>query len=210
MNFFGGKFGRSKREGAKPLFLCQPFSSASLVNGSFAKISVLPKYVDSNEWLAANTLDFFNYINLFFGSVSEFCTAQACTVMNAGSNSCEYSWIDSQKRSVKIPAPQYIDYVMASVQTSLNDETIFPTKADMPFPKDFHATVKSIFKQLFRVLAHIYHSHYDTILHLSAEAHLNTLFAHFVCFARCFDLIDKKDMAPMAEYIQLLEELGRI
>nr|KAJ3422979.1 Maintenance of ploidy protein mob2 [Polyrhizophydium stewartii] len=125
-------------------------------------------------------------------------------------SSCEYSWIDSQKRSVKIPAPQYIDYVMASVQTSLNDETIFPTKADMPFPKDFHATVKSIFKQLFRVLAHIYHSHYDTILHLSAEAHLNTLFAHFVCFARCFDLIDKKDMAPMAEYIQLLEELGRI
>ncbi|KAI8917970.1 Mob1/phocein [Entophlyctis helioformis] len=208
MNFLTSKFGR-RRDGAKPLFLCQPFASASLVNGSFRKISALPKYVDGNEWLAANTMDFFTYINLFFGSVSDYCTPSSCAVMHAGLSN-EYYWVDSQKRSVKIPAPQYIDYVMAWVQNLLTDESIFPTKADMEFSKDFVATVKMIFKQLFRVLGHIYHTHYDKILHLSSEAHLNSLFAHFVCFAREFDLIDKKEMAPMADYIAFLEELGRI
>eukprot|EP00842_Homolaphlyctis_polyrhiza_P000107 jgi/Hompol1/1097/HPOL_001630-RA len=183
-------------------------------------------------------MDFFTYINLFFGSVSDFCSPSACPVMHGGVN-YEYSWIDSQKRSLKLPAPQYTDYVMAWVQNLVNDESIFPTKAgeyshircdirllvltdchdrtalslcdpDGEFPKDFQATVKLIFKQLFRVLAHIYHAHYDIILHLSSEAHLNTLFAHFVCFAREFDLLDKKEMAPMAEFIVLLEESGRI
>ncbi|KAJ8323915.1 hypothetical protein BDV3_002159 [Batrachochytrium dendrobatidis] len=209
MNFFSGKFGRSKRDGARPLFLCQPFSSASLVNGSFKKISMQPKYVDPNEWLAANTLDFFHYINMFFGSVSDFCTPASCPIMHAGA-ACEYTWVDSQKRSVKLAAPQYIDYAMAWIQSVLNDESVFPTKADVEFPKDFRATVRLIFKQLFRVMAHIYHAHYDTILHLSSEAHLNTLLAHYICFGRDFDLIDKKDTAPMADYILLLEEMGRI
>ncbi|KAH6561734.1 hypothetical protein BASA50_000500 [Batrachochytrium salamandrivorans] len=189
MNFFSGKFGRSKRDGARPLFLCQPFASASLVNGSFKKISSQPKYVDPNE--------------------CDSCTPALCPVMHAGS-ACEYTWVDSQKRNVKLTAPQYIDYAMAWVQDILNDETIFPTKADVEFPKDFRATVRLIFKQLLRVLAHIYHAHYDTILHVSSEAHLNTLLAHYVCFGRDFDLIDKKDTAPMADYITLLEEMGRI
>ena len=36
-----------------------------------------------------------------------------------------------------------------------------------------------IFKRLFRVYAHIYHSHFQKIVSLGAEAHLNT------CFSQC-------------------------
>jgi len=73
------------------------------------------------------------------------------------------------------------------------------------FPKDFINILRSIYKQLFRILAHIYWSHYDKILHLSCEGHLNTLFAHFICFAREFDLLDKKELAPMSDLIAELE-----
>lgn len=48
--------------------------------------------------------------------------------MHAGPGN-EYLWIDSQKRSVKMPAPQYIDYFLSWVQTIVTDEAQFPTKA---------------------------------------------------------------------------------
>jgi hypothetical protein len=44
----------SKKE-ETPLFLVAPFSSATLVNGSFRKLVALPKYILLDEWLAANS-----------------------------------------------------------------------------------------------------------------------------------------------------------
>jgi MOB kinase activator 1 len=207
--FFKGK----KKDVLKPIFLNQPFVSASLVNGSFKKLVQCPEYMDLNEWLAANVFDFFNYINLFYGSISEYCTWKECPSMTAGH--VEYPWIDSFKKSVKIPAPMYIDHVFTFIQNSTRDEFVFPTKAgnllelqvDSEFPKDFINTVKSIFKQLFRVIGHIYHSHYDKILHFSGEGHLNTLTAHFLAFSREFELIDKKELLPLQE---LLEEFDQV
>ena len=43
-------------------------------------------------------------------------------------------------------------------------------------------TVKTIFKRLFRVYAHIYHSHFKDVCALGEEAHLNTCFKHFMYF----------------------------
>ena len=37
---------------------------------------------------------------------------------------------------------------------------------DVPFPKNFRDVVKSIFKRLFRVYAHIYYSHFHKIVSL--------------------------------------------
>jgi hypothetical protein len=112
----------------KPLFLTEPYQNSSLVKGSFRKVSMLPKYVDENEWIASNTQDFINYIGQFYGTIGDFCTANTCPCMAAGQNN-EYFWIDSQRKSVKIPAPQYVDYVLSWVQTLLRDESIFPTKS---------------------------------------------------------------------------------
>ena len=54
--------------------------------------------------------------------------------------------------------------------------------AGAPFPSNFGDVVKTIFKRLFRVYAHIYHSHFQKIVNLKEEAHLNTCFKHFVLF----------------------------
>ena len=51
-----------------------------------------------------------------------------------------------------------------------------------PFPSNFRDVVKTIFKRLFRVYAHIYHSHFQKIVSLKEEAHLNTCFKHFILF----------------------------
>ena len=44
------------------------------------------------------------------------------------------------------------------------------------FPKVFDETVRTIVKRLFRVYAHIYHSHLQKVASLGEEAHLNTCF----------------------------------
>ena len=69
---------------------------------------------------------------------------------------------------------------------------LFPLCQGTPFPPNFKEVVKTIFKRLFRVYAHIYHSHFQKIVSLKEEDHLNTCFKHFILFTNEFGLIDKK------------------
>jgi MOB kinase activator 1 len=95
---------------------------------------------------------------------------------------------------------------MTWIQSQLDDEEVFPTRSGKEFPPDFDGVVRTIFRHLFRILAHIYQAHYEQVLHLEQERHLNTLFAHFICFVREFDL-DRREIGCLKELIeQLLNE----
>ena len=78
--------------------------------------------------------------------------------------------------------------------------------AGTPFPKNFQSIVKTIFKRLFRVYAHIYHSHFQKITSLGAEAHLNTCFKHFIYFVDEFKLIEAKELEPLKDLIDTLSK----
>jgi len=179
---------------AKPLYLCSPFVEAALVKGNFKTIVMLPKYVDIMEWVAVNIFDFYTNLNEFYGVITECCTAQACPTMSAG-QTLNYTWINQDRKSVNLAAPTYIDYVMTWIQNLINDEATFPTKAGREFPKSFPSTVKHVYRQLLRVFAHIYHSHFQQILHLRSEPHFNSLFAHFLSFGREYELLEIKDVS---------------
>lgn len=66
----------------------------------------------------------------------------------------------------------------------MEDNTLFPKDAGSTFPANFVDVVKRIFKRLFRVYAHIYHTHFVEMCNLKAEQHLNTCFKHFIFFAK--------------------------
>lgn len=66
----------------------------------------------------------------------------------------------------------------------IDDPSVFPGQFGEPFPPNFHDVVRTIFKRLFRVYAHIYHSHFKQVCSLGEEAHLNTCFKHFIIFIR--------------------------
>ncbi|KAG4304477.1 hypothetical protein PORY_002187 [Pneumocystis oryctolagi] len=221
-----GTYAQGSQQDSRKLFLCQPFIKTALVKGNFATIVALPKYIDLNEWLALNgtkkmlynpnitgrdadVFEFFTYLNQFYGVFAEFCTPQNCSSMSAGTN-VNYMWFDNNRKQIQLPAPQYIDYVLAWVNNRLSDENTFPTKAGHAFPPNFFVIVKSMYKQLFRVFAHIYHSHFDQILHLSLEAHWNSFFAHFISFGKEFELLDKYDIDPLRDLIDLMIKIGII
>ena len=105
-----------------------------------------------------SAVDFFNQINLLYGSIAEFCNNETCPVMNAGKKcvraasstrvACrgaehlrppgavatlhrfEYFWADGKniKNPIKCSAPDYMEHLMTWVQEQLDDETIFPNR----------------------------------------------------------------------------------
>ncbi|CCJ31331.1 unnamed protein product [Pneumocystis jirovecii] len=204
-----GNYAQGSQQDSRKLFLCQPFVKTALVKGNFATIVALPKYIDLNEWLALNVFEFFTYLNQFYAVFAEFCTPQNCPSMSAGTN-INYMWFDNNRKQIQLSAPQYIDCVLAWVNNRLSDENTFPTKAGHAFPPNFFIIVKSMYKQLFRVFAHIYYSHFDQILHLSLEAHWNSFFAHFISFGKEFELLDKHDIDPLRDLIDLMVKMGII
>uniref|UniRef100_A0A3B5MIA6 MOB kinase activator 1A n=2 Tax=Clupeocephala TaxID=186625 RepID=A0A3B5MIA6_9TELE len=181
-------------------------AEATLGSGNLRQAVMLPEGEDLNEWIAVNTVDFFNQINMLYGTITEFCTETSCPVMSAGPR-YEYHWADGTniKKPIKCSAPKYIDYLMTWVQDQLDDETLFPSKIGVPFPKNFMSVAKTILKRLFRVYAHIYHQHFDSVIQLQEEAHLNTSFKHFIFFVQEFNLIDRRELAPLQD---LIEKLG--
>lgn len=180
-------------------------AEATLGSGNLRNAVMLPEGEDLNEWIAVNTVDFFNQINMLYGTITDHCTPESCPVMSAGPK-FEYLWADgaSVKKPIKCSAPKYIDYLMSWVQDQLDDESLFPSKIGVPFPKNFVSIAKTMLKRLFRVYAHIYHQHFPQVVSLGEEAHLNTSFKHFIYFVQEFTLIEKRELAPLQELIDKL------
>lgn len=135
--------------------------------------------------------------------------------------SVEYTWSDSLSKKVRLSAPQYIDYMTTSIENTLNDESIFPTKSGREnkkvrmrellinkigadFSKELIPVIKRMFVEMFRLFAHIYHEHYDKVLSLNEEPHFNSLFAHFISFSKEFDLLERKELQPLSELIEVM------
>ncbi|XP_063552380.1 MOB kinase activator 3B isoform X3 [Gorilla gorilla gorilla] len=107
-------------------------AQASLNSGVDLKAAVqLPSGEDQNDWVAVHVVDFFNRINLIYGTICEFCTEQTCPVMSGGPK-YEYRWQDDlkYKKPTALPAPQYMNLLMDWIEVQINNEEIFPTCVD--------------------------------------------------------------------------------
>jgi MOB kinase activator 1 len=63
------------------------YAAATLGSGNLRLAVQLPDGEDLNEWIAVNTVDFFNQINMLFGTITDYCTQESCPVMSAGPKS---------------------------------------------------------------------------------------------------------------------------
>ncbi|KAL7835148.1 hypothetical protein SRHO_G00293950 [Serrasalmus rhombeus] len=77
--------------------------------------------------------------------------------------------------------------------------TGLPTAPGIPFPKNFIQICKKILCRLFRVFVHVYIHHFDRIIVMGAEAHVNTCYKHFYYFCTELNLIDRKELEPLKE-----------
>lgn len=179
------------------------YAEATLGSGDLGLAVKLPEGEDQSEWVAVNTVDFYNQINMLYGTIQDHCTEVSCPLMTAGPK-YEYHWSDGTAKPIKCSAPKYIELLMTWVQEQLEDEKIFPDKIGVPFPRNFMSICKNILKKLFRVYAHIYHCHFEIVIELGEEPHLNTSLKHFVYFCKEFLLIEHKQYAPLHDLIEKL------
>uniref|UniRef100_A0A7S2W3I1 Uncharacterized protein n=1 Tax=Mucochytrium quahogii TaxID=96639 RepID=A0A7S2W3I1_9STRA len=174
------------------------YTKRTLGSGNLRAAVTLPDNEEQNEWLAANTVDFFNEISLLYGLVAD--DAGKYTKPGDGfPPGFEYRWADGVNivKPMRCSSPEYVDYVMMWVEDQINNEDIFPVQETQAFPSDFKVYVRDIFKRLFRIFAIIYHRHFQTIEKLDAAAHLNTCFKHFMFFVLEFNLVDEKEMKAL-------------
>lgn len=109
----------------------------------------------------------------------------------------------------------------------MNDPRIFPQGIPAPssaaignvnkdwlgkvsgFPESFENDIKSLYRQMFRCYAHLYHGHWlEPFYHLGAYKELNTCFIHFVNVGKLFNLLDDKDLKPMQPLVDIWASKG--
>ena len=81
---------------------------------------------------------------------------------------------------------------MEWIETQINDENIFPVTTDVNFPKTFGTVCKKILTRLYRVFVHVYVHHFDRLMQIGAEPHVNTCYKHFYYFVKEFGLMHDK------------------
>ncbi|XP_011638365.1 MOB kinase activator-like 3 isoform X2 [Pogonomyrmex barbatus] len=155
-------------------------AQASLNSGiNLRSVVKLPPGEDLNDWIAVHA---------------------SCPTMSGGAR-FEYLWADGEKykKPTALPAPQYVTLLMDWIEAQINNEAVFPVSTDVPFPKTFVPLCRKILTRLFRVFVHVYIHHFDRIVAIGAEAHVNTCYKHFYYFVTEFDLINPKELEPLAE-----------
>uniref|UniRef100_A0A8C8AZ10 MOB kinase activator 3C n=1 Tax=Otus sunia TaxID=257818 RepID=A0A8C8AZ10_9STRI len=123
---------RKKFEPGTQRFELYKKAQASLKSGLDLKAVVqLPPGESINDWIAVHVVDFFNRINLIYGTMSEYCTEKSCPIMSGGLK-YEYRWQDDSKykKPTKLPAPQYMCMLMDWIEMLINNEDIFPTRIE--------------------------------------------------------------------------------
>lgn len=57
---------------------------STLGSGNVYEAVKLPPGEDIREWLAVNTVDFYNAISVLYVTLMDYCTASKCPLMTAG------------------------------------------------------------------------------------------------------------------------------
>lgn len=205
--------GKGKKSDKKPVVKEErpPYLNPDLCHPTPAGISLhqvvhLPPQIDQREWVATQVISLFHNINLEYGTMSEFCTAETCPTMQ-GAAQTQYMWLDDRGKKLKCTAPQYIDYVMTYCQKCVSNEKLFPTKYAQSFLPTFYTDIQKMLRFLFHVLSHMYSAHFTRLQQFGLHGHLNIIFMHFILLVREFDLLELKEISPLDDLIDMMEIL---
>ncbi|CAM0142230.1 unnamed protein product [Umbelopsis sp. WA50703] len=175
-------------------------ASKMLTADNLRRVIQLPEGETEQDWITINLLEFFQHTMSLYATIADSCTPSTCPSMTAGSN-YEFFWAQDGKKPIKVSAPHYVDLLRTWVISSLQDGQLIPQQPGEPFPKDFLFRIRTIYKRLFRIYAHMYHSHIHQIELLDERLVFDISCKHFIMFAKEFSLIDQNSMAPLSELI---------
>lgn len=150
------------------------------------------------------------------------------------SSNHSFTWLNKNREPVEVPAFEYMTLMQRWISGKIDDTAIFPTDTNgvsfshnaqlssnplsplanpgdkdwggkrSGFPENFIEVCQMIFRQMFRVYAHLYWAHFiDPFYHLNLEKQLNSCFSHFVMSACALDMLKPAELDPMQPLIDL-------
>lgn len=186
------------------------FTLKTLGSGDITGAVKLPPGEELNEWIAANTVDFYNELSLMWGIICDV----GVPPMEPGegfppgfqylrsASTPTAAMLFKNNTNTSCSGPEYIDFVMSWVDKEISDGVLFPRNASTPFPKNFMQSVRVIYTRLFRIFAIVYYHHYAQLEESGAVSHLNTSFKHFIFFIWEYDLVSEAEQEALAEIIK--------
>ncbi|EME49560.1 hypothetical protein DOTSEDRAFT_122217 [Dothistroma septosporum NZE10] len=215
-----------------PPFFFREAYCGFIVKGNFMTLGAKPHMLEEGEWIAHQVVEQNRLLGGMVKMVQTedrttgvpICNVKDCPTMSAGPMT--WTWIDTRSQPINLPAPTYIKHIQTWVAGKIQDESILPTSnfqtapplpdpqqvANDPnhwlgkssgFPQRLEAEVKNMYKQMFRIYAHLYWQHWLQFWDLSAYRDLNTCFIHFINVGRIFGLLPDKEIEPMQPLIEL-------
>ncbi|KAF2740026.1 Mob1/phocein [Polyplosphaeria fusca] len=236
----------------RPPFFFREEYAGLIVKGNFMTLAAKPKLVEEGEWMAHQVVEQYRLLEQMIEVIKvidertgrPICNPDVCPTMSASGHT--YTWLDNNKKPIKIPAIQYINLVQKWIVGKINDPSIFPTgpiqvesamyasgsltpsstpqplgptSLNAPlsqlsgrewfgkssgFPESFESDIKSIYRQMMRCYAHIYHGHWlDPFWNVNSYKELNTCFIHFINVGKLFGLLGDKEIEPMQPLVDV-------
>jgi len=172
--------------------------------GSVNDAVALPNGWSWAAWVAVHGIDFFNDVSTVWAVMANDPFLGSFGPGEGFPEGVEYRWSEGgSNTAVRLPAPVYIEKVLAWVSDQINDDSQFPDDDDeeeairgFQTPQ-FALFCGQIFRRLFRVYGIIYSSFFGTLEALGMAPHLNTCFKHFMFFCIEFSLLPDREIDPL-------------
>uniref|UniRef100_A0A915ED28 Mob1/phocein family protein n=1 Tax=Ditylenchus dipsaci TaxID=166011 RepID=A0A915ED28_9BILA len=175
----------------------------SLDDAMLDKMCAIPTGMDSNEWLATQTLAMFDHCNALCGTVSDTCTPVTCAIMSYPGVS-KASWVDEKGKRHHYSAMRYIDSVMSFCEASRKNQSLFPTKFGARFSADFEAHCRRMTRLLWHCCGHLYAKHWDQLATLNLRPQFGLVLAHMTRMAKIYGLLDTKEFSLITNTMQAI------
>ncbi|OHT13056.1 Mob1/phocein family protein [Tritrichomonas foetus] len=168
---------------------------------NFDQLMQPPKDVSMTDWLIINLVDFLERVELLYSSCSLFCTADTCPMFNAGPH-YQYFWEDDDSpQPIQVSAPEYFANLKRYIKRNLQNKALFPEQDNAKLSEEATDVLKTSYRRIFRILAHLYMCHFsniNNIQEINVVEIMNTILAHYTRLALNMQMIEMSDIEMLA------------
>jgi hypothetical protein len=149
-----------------------------------------------NLWIDIHIVDFVNDAHRVWSASAASCSRKCQDArMRAGQR--VYDW-----SGVRVTARAYAEATFADARAAVEDEARFPPEGGGEYAATFFDEARLIATRLLRLWAHVYHAHFSVFLEKRTHARVNAAFKAFLIFVLKHDLIDVREIEPIAELVR--------
>lgn len=143
-----------------------------------------------NEWVAMNTVDFYNELQLLYSLCAAFHEENYKGANQGFPPGFNYRFPGKEV----LNGSEYVRAVMSWISDQLESPAVFPESDADPFPKDFlDVHMNKIYTRMCRVFAIMYTRCLKSYQDIDAVKALNYCWKHFYYFVKRFDLVKEQE-----------------